>query len=93
MALVKPQFEAGKELVGKHGIVREATTHEKVLEDITAFALATGFDVKDLSFSPITGGEGNIEFLLLMQKAEETGTLAPGVDIHKTVKKAHDSLT
>lgn len=93
MALVKPQFEAGKELVGKHGIVREATTHEKVLEDITAFALATGFDVKDLSFSPITGGEGNIEFLLLMQKAEETGTLAPGVDIHETVKKAHDSLT
>ena len=93
MALVKPQFEAGKELVGKHGIVREATTHEKVLEDITAFALATGFDVKDLSFSPITGGEGNIEFLLLMQKAEETGTLAPGIDIHETVKKAHDSLT
>lgn len=93
MALVKPQFEAGKELVGKHGIVREVTTHEKVLEDITAFALATGFDVKDLSFSPITGGEGNIEFLLLMQKAEETGTLAPGVDIHETVKKAHDSLT
>ena len=93
MALVKPQFEAGTEPVGKHGIVREAPTQEKVLEDITAFALATGFDVKDLSFSPITGGEGNIEFLLLMQKAEETGTLAPGVDIHETVKKAHDSLT
>lgn len=93
MALVKPQFEAGKELVGKHGIVREVSTHEKVLTEITDFALATGFDVADLSFSPITGGEGNIEFLLLLQKVEGQGQMAKKVDIEKTVKVAHESLT
>lgn len=64
VALVKPQFEAGREQVGKKGIVRDPKVHEYVLQSMIDFSLETGYDVKDLSFSPITGGEGNIEFLL-----------------------------
>lgn len=92
MALVKPQFEAGKEAVGKHGIVREAATHERVLQEISNFALETGFDVVDLAFSPITGGEGNIEFLLLLTKTEGTGHLSEKVNISEVVAKAHETL-
>ncbi|WP_078379786.1 TlyA family RNA methyltransferase [Sutcliffiella halmapala] len=64
VALVKPQFEAGREQVGKKGIVREPKIHEAVLGTIIEFSRKQGYDVMDLSFSPITGGEGNIEFLL-----------------------------
>jgi 23S rRNA (cytidine1920-2'-O)/16S rRNA (cytidine1409-2'-O)-methyltransferase len=64
VALVKPQFEAGREQVGKKGIVRDPKVHENVLEMIIDFAQKLGFDIRDLSFSPITGGDGNIEFLL-----------------------------
>lgn len=67
VALVKPQFEAGREQVGKKGIVRDPKVHEAVLERIITFALDEGYDVRDLSFSPITGGDGNIEFLLHLQ--------------------------
>lgn len=68
IALIKPQFEAGREAVGKNGIVREATTHQQVIEQILTFATEQGFDVLDLSYSPITGGEGNIEFLAHLKK-------------------------
>ena len=61
VALIKPQFEAGKEFV-KKGIVRNPETHQMVVEEITRFAMNNGYDVKNLDFSPITGGEGNIEF-------------------------------
>ncbi|HAQ08033.1 MAG TPA: TlyA family rRNA (cytidine-2'-O)-methyltransferase [Bacillus bacterium] len=67
VALVKPQFEAGREQVGKKGIVRDRKVHEEVLARILAFALDEGYDVLNLSFSPITGGDGNIEFLLHLQ--------------------------
>ncbi|MGI2294044.1 TlyA family RNA methyltransferase [Paenibacillus sp. GXUN7292] len=63
VALIKPQFEAGREKVGKAGIVREPAVHEEVLQSITAFAAELGFSLQGLTFSPITGGEGNIEFL------------------------------
>ena len=71
VALVKPQFEAGREQVGKKGIVRDPKVHESVINKIIEFSLQTGFDVKDLSFSPITGGDGNIEFLLHLYWAGE----------------------
>ncbi|WP_394232906.1 TlyA family RNA methyltransferase [Niallia oryzisoli] len=64
VALVKPQFEAGREQVGKKGIVRDPKVHESVLTSMIDFSLQQGYDVRNLSFSPITGGEGNIEFLL-----------------------------
>jgi 23S rRNA (cytidine1920-2'-O)/16S rRNA (cytidine1409-2'-O)-methyltransferase len=64
VALVKPQFEAGREQVGKKGIVRDEKVHLQVVNKIVDFALEQGFNVVNLSFSPITGGDGNIEFLL-----------------------------
>ncbi|MDF1507565.1 TlyA family RNA methyltransferase [Robertmurraya sp. DFI.2.37] len=67
VALIKPQFEAGREQVGKKGIVRDPNVHEEVLEKMIDFVLKEGYDVKNLSYSPITGGDGNIEFLLHIQ--------------------------
>lgn len=69
MALIKPQFEAGPENVGKHGVVRDPQVHAKVLETVLQEALKAGLSVKGLSFSPIRGPEGNIEFLVWLQKA------------------------
>lgn len=63
VALIKPQFEAGREQVGKSGVVRDAKVHSSVVEMILNFAAELGFELHGLSFSPITGGEGNIEFL------------------------------
>ncbi|MDF2669646.1 MAG: TlyA family methyltransferase [Paenibacillus sp.] len=63
VALIKPQFEAGREKVGKSGVVRDPDTHREVLRTVLGFARETGFGIKGLTYSPITGGEGNIEFL------------------------------
>lgn len=63
IALIKPQFEAGREDVGKNGIVREKKTHLKVIEQVLSYAGDHGFSLQALTYSPITGGEGNIEFL------------------------------
>lgn len=68
VALIKPQFEAGKERVGKNGIVRDPQVHEEVLAEVGRFARELGFSLHGLDFSPITGGEGNIEFLAHMRK-------------------------
>jgi 23S rRNA (cytidine1920-2'-O)/16S rRNA (cytidine1409-2'-O)-methyltransferase len=73
VALVKPQFEAGKANVGKNGIVRDPDIHESVLLDIGQFATGLGFRLQGLDYSPITGGEGNIEFLLYTQKGGSDG--------------------
>ncbi|MGM1046006.1 23S rRNA (cytidine1920-2'-O)/16S rRNA (cytidine1409-2'-O)-methyltransferase [Paenibacillus uliginis N3/975] len=62
-ALIKPQFEAGREKVGKSGVVRDPKVHREVLTHVLTFAHQLGFELKGLTFSPITGGEGNIEFL------------------------------
>lgn len=63
VALIKPQFEAGREKVGKLGVVREPAVHKEVLQQVLGFAAETGYKLLGLTFSPITGGEGNIEFL------------------------------
>lgn len=63
VALIKPQFEAGKDKVGKSGVVRDSQIHHEVLTKILNFAASIGFKLQGLTFSPITGGEGNIEFL------------------------------
>ncbi|MHC9000434.1 TlyA family RNA methyltransferase [Enterococcus bulliens] len=93
MALIKPQFEAGKEAVGKHGIVREAKTHQEVIKRITTFAAKEGYDVKQLDFSPITGGEGNIEFIVHLKKSTGIGKIDPTIDIAELVARAHQQLT
>ena len=71
VCLIKPQFEAGREKVGKNGVVREPKTHREVIAKIVDFADMIGFDVLNLEFSPIKGPEGNIEYLVRLQKAEE----------------------
>lgn len=68
VCLIKPQFEAGKEKVGKKGVVRESEVHHEVICKVVDFAYSIGFDVLDLEFSPIKGPEGNIEYLLFIQK-------------------------
>ena len=64
VSLIKPQFEAGKELVGKNGVVREKSTHIKVIEDVINYAKNIGLYPKQLTFSPIKGPAGNIEYLV-----------------------------
>jgi 23S rRNA (cytidine1920-2'-O)/16S rRNA (cytidine1409-2'-O)-methyltransferase len=70
LCLIKPQFEAGKEKVGKKGVVRDKSVHRDVIEAITTFALENGFTLLGLTFSPIKGPEGNIEYLMYIEKAE-----------------------
>lgn len=71
VVLVKPQFEAGRNKIGKNGVVRESLTHIQVLSDAALFALETGFSLLALDYSPITGPKGNIEFLLYLKKPGE----------------------
>ncbi len=71
VCLIKPQFEAGREKVGKKGVVRELSTHAEVLESITSFALESGFSLLGLDFSPIKGPEGNIEYLMFIEKSDK----------------------
>lgn len=75
VCLVKPQFEAGREKVGKKGVVRDKGVHKDVLCRIMTFVLAMGFCIRDLSFSPIKGPEGNIEYLLYLEKPQESGDI------------------
>jgi 23S rRNA (cytidine1920-2'-O)/16S rRNA (cytidine1409-2'-O)-methyltransferase len=95
VALVKPQFEAGREQVGKKGIVRDREVHEQVLDRIISFSMEEGYDVMDLSFSPITGGDGNIEFLLHLRwnnPEDEKGKSMLRILPEAVVTNAHDEL-
>lgn len=82
VALIKPQFEAGREQVGKKGVVRDSKVHKEVIEKVIDFSRNIGFCVKNLSFSPIKGPEGNIEFLLYLGKNGDTI-----VDVEKIVEE------
>ena len=73
--LVKPQFEAGKEKVGKKGVVRDSEVHKEVIENVIGYANEFGFYVHNLTFSPIKGPEGNIEFLIIISKDGEKTTV------------------
>lgn len=94
VALVKPQFEAGREQVGKKGIVRDPKVHENVLQRMIEFALSEGYDVEDSSYSPITGGDGNIEFLLHLQwnGKEDAGANHLSKSPMQIVEEAHQQL-
>ncbi|SFA44864.1 23S rRNA (cytidine1920-2'-O)/16S rRNA (cytidine1409-2'-O)-methyltransferase [Parageobacillus thermantarcticus] len=94
VALVKPQFEAGREKVGKKGIVRDPNVHEEVLTSIIDFALSEGFDAMNLTHSPITGGDGNIEFLLHLrfEGGKEIGENRLPKSVSEVVKEAHLQL-
>ena len=91
VCLVKPQFEAGREKVGKKGVVRESSTHIEVIRNAIGFALQNHFSVRGLDYSPIKGPEGNIEFLIhVVHDGEQQ---APSEeDIQSVVNAAHQSL-
>lgn len=91
VALVKPQFEAGREYIGKNGIVKDKAVHFKVLEDVTKMAVETGFSVKSLSFSPVQGGHGNIEFLAHLEKSTQPSQITKQM-ITDIVYKAHEEF-
>ena len=91
VALIKPQFEAGRGQVGKNGVVRDAAIHKDVCIKIMRFARSLGYAVKDLSFSPITGPKGNIEFLLFLENGVEAGTGKDDSLEEKTAQVVADS--
>lgn len=92
VALIKPQFEAGREKVGKKGVVREKSTHHEVIEKVAAYANSIGFEVKNIDFSPIKGPEGNIEYLIHLKKCKAD---APEIeiDLKTVVEDAFGTLT
>ena len=91
VCLVKPQFEAGREKVGKNGVVRDPATHREVLHNAMGYAAANGFVVRGLDFSPVKGPEGNIEYLMFVQKNEQPGVLDDSV-AEQVVAASHSSL-
>lgn len=89
LCLIKPQFEAGKDKVGKKGVVREAATHKEVLDNFVALAKELEFRILGLTFSPVKGPEGNIEFLAHLTLADKEG-IEP--DTSEVVIQAHEKL-
>lgn len=91
VCLIKPQFEAGREKVGKKGVVSDLNTHLEVVENVVDMALQNGFSVKGLEFSPIKGPEGNIEYLIYLEKSKEPQIDASVVP-EKLVNRSHEEL-
>ena len=91
VCLIKPQFEAGKEKVGKKGVVRDPAVHIEVIERVILFAQSIGFGVLHLDYSPIKGPEGNIEYLVHIKKNAQTENEKP-IDVHAVVAAAHGEL-
>ena len=91
VCLVKPQFEAGREKVGKNGVVRDPATHCEVLHNAMGYAAANGFAVRGLDFSPVKGPEGNIEYLMFVQKSAEPAVLDDSV-AKQVVEASHSTL-
>ncbi len=89
VVLIKPQFEAGREEVGKKGVVRDTKVHKEVIRKIISFSKDTGFKILGLDYSPVKGPEGNIEYLLYLEKSEGESIEA---DIETVVLSAHASL-
>lgn len=96
VCLIKPQFEAGRDKVGKKGVVRDKAVHEEVIRAVMGYAASAGFNVKGLTFSPIRGPEGNIEYpLFLVKPLKEGGDEEAAVTddiVRGVVEAAHESL-
>lgn len=90
VALVKPQFEAGREEVGKKGVIRDINIHRKVISNTINTASEIGFSVIDLDFSPIKGPEGNIEFLLYLTKSDNAEVLVDENKINDVTQLSHN---
>ncbi len=92
VALIKPQFEAGREKVGKKGVVREKSTHREVIRKVMDHAQSIGFDLCALDFSPIKGPEGNIEYLIHLKKSGGAEGENRGIDPDAVVDRAFEEL-
>ena len=93
VCLIKPQFEAGKDKVGKKGVVRDPKVHEEVVHRIVDFVAIAGFDVLHLDFSPIKGPEGNIEYLVYIKKTSAPRNYVnQHIHIRKIIDEAHEKL-
>ena len=93
VCLIKPQFEAGREKVGRKGVVRDRKVHVEVIEMILAAALEQHFEILGLDFSPVRGPEGNIEYLMWIRKKDENYHGGPCPEDPETVTlKAHEAL-
>ena len=94
VALIKPQFEAGREKVGKKGVVREKSTHIEVIDKVISYAVSIGFFAKALEFSPIKGPEGNIEYLVHLQKCpDDVAGVSEDIQVTAVVEDAFSTLT
>lgn len=91
VCLIKPQFEAGRDKVGKKGVVRDPAVHEEVIGKMTTFAMDNGFSVLGLSFSPIKGPEGNIEYLMYLEKVDQPKDVS-GLTARMLAERAHTEL-
>lgn len=91
VCLIKPQFEAGKEKVGKKGVVRDLNVHLEVVENVINLALENGFSVMGLQFSPIKGPEGNIEYLIYLNKSQDP-IVSDDVNAKELVNMSHTEL-
>lgn len=93
VCLIKPQFEAGRDKVGKKGVVRDINVHKDVVRMVLDYAMSIGFDVAGLDYSPIKGPEGNIEYLAYLKKTgKEQGEMICEADIDHTVSESHKIL-
>jgi len=91
VCLIKPQFEAGKDKVGKKGVVRDPEVHKEVIEKIVEVMKTNGLSVLGLDFSPVKGPEGNIEYLIYVQKNKDV-TICEDIDIQKITGASHAEL-
>lgn len=91
VCLIKPQFEAGREKVGKKGVVRDKAVHEEVVQMVCDFAVENGYSVLGLTFSPVKGPEGNIEYLVFLQKSDAPVSTAESTP-HEIVEASHAAL-
>ena len=91
VCLIKPQFEAGREKVGKKGVVRDKAVYEEVVQMICDFAVENGYSVLGLTFSPVKGPEGNIEYLVFLQKSDAPVNTAESTP-HEIVEASHAAL-
>ncbi len=95
VCLVKPQFEAGRDKVGKKGVVRDRAVHREVLVNTCALALELGLSIRGLTYSPVKGPEGNIEYLLYLSRERterEEEAAVPAADIDRVVSESHAAL-
>ncbi len=93
VCLIKPQFEAGRENIGKKGVVRDINVHKDVINKVSTYFLDNGFSLINLEFSPIKGPEGNIEYLAFIEKTLDAPIISQSVDIEKVVENSHLELS